>query len=102
MGKFNFKDNGDFELVKKKAEELYQTFDEVFCPYFREKIVFNVKGIKHLKFKSDQQARPKKDQYPRLKLIYLAPEVLKRSHTLQGIQEVKRFENQKQIVDGSA
>ena len=53
MGKFNFKDEVDFEEVKKKAEEFYSTIGEVRCPYFGEKIAFNAKGIKHLKFKSD-------------------------------------------------
>jgi hypothetical protein len=57
--------------------------------------VFNAKGLKHLKFKSDRQARPNKDQYARLKLLYFAVEVLKKSHTLQGIWNIKRFENQK-------
>jgi len=95
MGKFNFKDEEDFQKIKNEAEEFYKTISEVNCPYFKEKIAFNIKGLKHLKFKSDRQARPKKDQYSRLKLIQLAPEVLKQSHTLQGIWQVKRFEVQK-------
>ena len=95
MGKFNFKDEVDFEEVKKKAEEFYSTIGEVRCPYFGEKIAFNAKGIKHLKFKSDQVARTQHDQYSRLKLIYLAPEILKLSKTVQGIWHTKRFEMQK-------
>lgn len=95
MGRFNFKSEDDFMEVKKRAEALYQTFGEVPCPYFGENIAFNAKGIRHLKFKSDQQARPKTDQYSRLKLIHFAPEVLKKSRTLQGIWETKRFEVQK-------
>jgi len=95
MGKFNFKDEQDFQTVKSNAENFYKTISEIYCPYFKEKIAFNIKGLKHLKFKSDRQARPKKDQYSRLKLIQLAPEVLKQSHTLQGIWQVKRFEVQK-------
>lgn len=95
MGRFNFKGEDDFVEVKRKAEELYQTFGEVPCPYFKEKIAFNAKGIRHLKFKTDQQARPQTDQYARLKLVHLAPEVLKSSHTLQGVWEIRRFEMQK-------
>jgi len=95
MGKFNFKNEQDFQGVKSDAENFYKTINEIFCPYFKENIAFNTKGLKHLKFKSDKQARPRKDQYSRLKLIHLAPEVLKQSHTLQGIWRIKRFEVQK-------
>lgn len=95
MGKFNFKDEQDFQKVKNDAESFYKTIGEVYCPYFEEKIVFNIKGLKHLKFKSDRQARPSKDQYSRLKLIDFAPEILKQSHTLQGVWQIKRFEVQK-------
>ena len=95
MGKFNFKNQEDFQKIKSEAEDFYKNIGEIYCPYFKGKIAFNVKGLKHLKFKSDKQARPSKNQYPRLKLIYLAPEVLKQSHTLQGIWRIKRFEAQK-------
>lgn len=93
MGKFNIKD--DFDEIKNKAEEFYATIKEIRYPYFGENIVFNSKGIRHLKFKSDQVARSKEDQYSRLKLIKLAPEVLKSSRTIQGIWHTKKFESQK-------
>jgi hypothetical protein len=54
MGKFNFKKN-DFKKIKKEAEKFYDSVEEVYCPYFNEKITFNTKGLKHLKFKDDQQ-----------------------------------------------
>ena len=94
MGKFNFKDEQDFDEVSKKAEELYISIGEVHCPYFGEKIAFNAKGWRHLKFKSDQVARSRSEQYSRLKLVHVAPEVLKRSHTVQGVWHAKRFEMQ--------
>lgn len=94
MGKFNF-NQGDFNKIKDEAEKFYGSIGEIYCPYFQEKIVFNSKGLKHLKFKADQQARPAKDQYARLKLLCLVPEVLKKSHTIQGIWKIKRFEEQK-------
>ena len=94
MGKFNF-NNDDFIKTKDEAENLYEMIDSVYCPYFGEKIAFNAKGLKHLRFKFDKQARPYRDQYPRLKLLRFAPEVLKKSHTVQGISMVKRFEAQK-------
>ena len=95
MGKFNLKDEKDFEAVKTDAERFYGSVDEVYCPYFREKIAFNAKGLRHLKFKSDQQARSRTEQYARLKLLRRAPEVLKKSSTVQGIWRTKRMEAQK-------
>ncbi|MDO8443598.1 MAG: hypothetical protein Q7S78_01245 [Candidatus Azambacteria bacterium] len=95
MGKFNFKDEQDFERVRNDAETFYATVVKVRCPYFGEEIAFNAKGLRHLKFKSDRQARSHNDQYSRLKLISYAPEVLKLSRTLQGIWSKKCFEVQK-------
>lgn len=95
MGKFNFNQE-EFEKVKSNAERFYESLGLIYCPYFTEKISFNAKGLRHLKFKSDQQARAQKDQYPRLKLLHLAPQVLNKSHTLQGIWETKQFERNKE------
>ncbi len=95
MGKFNFKNEKDYVDVKRKAEILYKTFNEVYCPYFGVKIAFNSKGWKHLRFKGKHQARTKIDQYARLKLLYLIPLVISKSHTIQGILHTKKFESQK-------
>lgn len=95
MGKFNFKNEDDFEAVKQKAEEFYASIGSVRCPYFAADVAFNAKGIRHLKFKSDEVARMREDQYPRLKLVHYAPEVLKLSRTVQGIWRTKQFERQK-------
>ena len=95
MGKFNFKDEKDFLSVKETADKFYAEINEVYCPYFKEKIAFNAKGLKHLKFKSDQVARMREDQYARLKLLPTAVEVLKKSHTVQGVWSTKKFEDQK-------
>lgn len=95
MGKFNFKDEQDYERVRADAERFYVTVDKVRCPYFECDIAFNSKGLKHLKFKANRQARSHRDQYSRLKLISFASEILKLSRTVQGIWIVKRFEEQK-------
>ncbi len=95
MGQFNFKDEKDFDEVSKKAEEFYAAIGEIYCPYFKTSIAFNAKGLKHLRFKSDQVARARPEQYARLKLVNLAPEVLTLSHTVQGIWQTKRLEMQK-------
>ncbi len=82
----------EFEGIKLKGEDVYRNINEVYCPYFKEKISFNSEGMEHLKFKSREQPRLEQDQYMRFKLIHLAPEILKSSGTLQGIQETKKFE----------
>jgi hypothetical protein len=81
-----------FNDAKEKGEELYKSLNQVYCPYFKEKISFGAQGLEHLKFKRRDKARPDKDQYMRFKLLHLAPEILKLSHTIQGILETKKFE----------
>ena len=92
MGKFNFKDEKDFDEVASRVEEFYSTINEVRCPYFSEKIAFSAMGLKHLRFKSDRVARSRLEQYARLKLVSLAPQVLSLSKTLQGTKDTKHFE----------
>ncbi|PIP87423.1 hypothetical protein COW81_00340 [Candidatus Campbellbacteria bacterium CG22_combo_CG10-13_8_21_14_all_36_13] len=101
--KFN---NEQFYRLKSNSEEFYKSLGEVFCPYFKEKIIFNSKGLEHLKFKTKNHARSQEDQYIRLKLLHLAPEILKLSNTVQGFSERKVFElnrknhrNEKILVD---
>lgn len=85
-------DLDNFDEVKIKGEELYKALSEVHCPYFDGKVYFNARGLEHLKFKRHGKARPQQDQYMRFKLLHLAPVVLRKSKTLQGIWETKSFE----------
>lgn len=95
MGRFTFNEQ-DFDAVRTAAEGTYAAIGTVACPYFGgEPIAFNAKGIRHLKFKTDEKARPREDQYARLKLLPLAPQVVKLSRTVQGIWQTKQFEVQK-------
>lgn len=81
-----------FHAAKNKGEILYKSLCEIYCPYLGEKISFGSKGLEHLKFKRRGKARSEKDQYMRFRLLHLAPEILRASHTLQGILETKKFE----------
>ena len=81
-----------FEEIKSKGEKLYKTLGEVYCPYLKETVSFNARGLEHLKFKQMERVRPERDQYMRFKLIHLAPEVLKLSHTVQGVLKTSAFE----------
>lgn len=99
-------ENKNFEETKEAAEKLYASFGEVWCPYLQEKIIFNAKGIEHLKFKRKNIARPRSDQYIRLKILKYALDVIKKSHTLQGLSKTKSFEiirsnhrNEKLLMD---
>jgi len=82
----------NFEEIRVKGEGFYKTVGDVYCPYLKGKVSFNSQGLEHLKFKRHEKARLVEDQYMRFKLIHLAPEVLKSSHTLQGSSETKKFE----------
>ncbi len=81
-----------FDEIKNNGETFYKSLGEIYCPYFKDKISFNARGLEHLKFIRMGKTRLEKDQYMRFKLISLAPEVLKLSHTVQGILETKKFE----------
>ncbi|OGL87454.1 hypothetical protein A3I40_02635 [Candidatus Uhrbacteria bacterium RIFCSPLOWO2_02_FULL_48_12] len=81
-----------FKEVKEKGEALYKSLGEVYCPYFKEKVSFNAKGLEHLKFKKKHHARSAEDQYVRFRILKLAPEILKQTKTIQGISEQKVFE----------
>lgn len=84
-----------FNKIKDKAEKFYKEIQEIYCPYFKEKVAFNSKGLNHIKFKEWNKARLVESQYLRLKFLHLAPEVIKKSHTLQEIRESNNFERQK-------
>lgn len=81
--------------AKKIAEKFYVSIGEISCPYFNEKVSFNAKGLDHIKFKDFSKSRTKLDQYVRLRLIKLAPQVIARSHTLQDYYETRKFERRK-------
>ncbi len=84
-----------FLRTKGQAEDIYKNIGKVYCPYFKEEVVFNTKGLDHVKFKSWNKPRSRFDQYIRLKLLYLSPEILKRSHTVQGVWVTKGWERRK-------
>lgn len=84
-----------FNRAKEESERYYAAIGSVRCPYFGEEVVFNRKGLTHLKFKGERQARLRVDQYIRFRLLKLAPEILSKSHTLQGIHRRNSMERKK-------
>lgn len=87
--------DGNLERAKEEAEKVYGAIREVNCPYLKSIVVFNRKGLNHVKFKSDQKARNRSDQYMRLRHLKFAPRILEKSCTLQEYKEAKTFEETK-------
>lgn len=81
-----------FKEIKKDSIRFYKSLGKIKCPYFPDEISFNSKGMQHLKFKAWNKTRSIIDQYMRFKLLKYAPEVIKKSHTLQEICTKKNFE----------
>lgn len=85
----------NLEKAKEEAECAYHEIGEVHCPYLKDTVAFNRKGLAHIKFKSEHKARNRDDQYIRLKNITLAPRIIEKSHTLQEYKEARVFEENK-------
>jgi hypothetical protein len=82
----------EFRRILQQAEEQYRAFGSIHCPYFRESVQFNAQGFEHLCRKSWNRGREQRDQFMRLKCVAKAPEILRMSRTVQGIQETNEWE----------
>lgn len=81
-----------FKLIREESIKRYNKIGSVHCPYFGEKIIFNNRGLRHLRFKSWNRSRSISDQYMRFRLLDLAVQVIKKSNTLQEYSEAKNLE----------
>ncbi len=81
-----------FNTVKQNAEAEYEKIRKVYCPFFKESVHFNSKGLEHLIFKKWNKTRLIQDQFTRFKYLKYAPLIIENSKTLQGIKEVSAFE----------
>lgn len=84
-----------FNKLKEVSEDTYRSWGKIYCPYLQKNVNFNAKGLEHIKLKEWNKARLVSDQYLRLKFLKLAPEIIKKSHTLQEYKEEKVFERVK-------
>ncbi len=85
-----------FHRTKTQGEILYKQIGAVQCPYFSTTVGFNSSGLEHIKFKdTNQHLRNAFDQYTRFKLLYLVPEILRKSGTVQGVWKTKEWQRQK-------
>jgi hypothetical protein len=81
--------------LKSIVQEEYKSLGKVHCPYLNKEVNFNAKGLDHIKLKEWNKARLISDQYLRFKFLKLAPEIIKKSHTLQEYKEGSSFERVK-------
>lgn len=88
-------DNEKFDKIKKEADNYYKSIGFVRCPYLNDDVHFNRKGFEHLLFKEWNKTRTKIEQYTRLRLLQLAPEIIRKSHTLQEYDGRNVFVRQK-------
>jgi hypothetical protein len=84
-----------FAETLRNATKKYESTPEVYCPYLKDKVHLNRKGFEHIKLKAWNKARGREDQYYRLRLLHLMPEVLLKSHTVQGIWHTHDWERVK-------
>jgi hypothetical protein len=71
------------EIVRAEAKRSYAAIGPLFCPYLNDTVHFRNDGFEHLIFKRKDKPRPPVEQYTRLRMLPLAEEVIRKSHTLQ-------------------
>ena len=93
MASLQFTDQ-EFADTLQEAQEIYRTLGQIRCPYFQASIHFNSQGLEHLRRKSWNRGRDRRDQFMRLKHLARAPEILRLSRTVQGIEETHEWQRQ--------
>ncbi len=88
-------DDKKFEGVKQNAKQNYEKIGKVRCPYLDDYVHFNKEGFEHLLFKTWNRTRSRQEQYIRLRLLPLIPEIIAKTHTLQEYDERKMLVRQK-------
>ena len=82
----------EFQTIRLRAEGMYSSWSQIKCPYFQGSVHFNTEGFRHLLFKSWNRGRDRRDQFMRLKFIARAPEILRLTRTVQGIEQTTEWE----------
>jgi hypothetical protein len=94
MAKLQFTDE-EFAGVRQLAEAAYGGIGQVHCPYFGGPVHFNTQGFRHVLFKGWNRGRDQHDQFMRLKHLARAPEIIRLSRTVQGIQETHDWQRRR-------
>lgn len=85
----------EFNQVRREAEQVFFSVGQIQCPYFQDRVHFNTECFRHLLFKRWNRGRDRRDQFIRLKHLARAPEILRLSRTVQGIQETTAWERRR-------
>jgi len=94
MQQLEFTD-AEFHEVRQRAATFYSALDRIRCPYLQNNVHFNTDGFRHLLFKSWNRGRDRRDQFMRLKFLSRAPEILRVTRTVQGIQTTNEWERRR-------
>ena len=76
-----------FNQKREKARAIYNVQKEIYCPYFKTKIVLNSDGFHHLQF-SARRERSKNEQLFKFSLLPLGLGLIRKSATLQEYREL--------------
>ncbi len=78
----------DYEAIRQKASELYETFNSVKCPALNDEWVnFTSEGFNHLVYSSPKKMRNKGAQILRFDMLPMAKLILETSTTYQEYDE---------------
>ena len=75
-------DSEQFKRAREKAQVIYAAEREIWCPFFKTKVVLNSDGFHHLQF-SARRERNKREQLFKFRLLPLALEIIRKSGTIQ-------------------
>lgn len=67
----------------EKAKIIYSQNNEIYCPYFKQKVTLNSDGFNHLQYKPNRNPRNINAQIRKLTLLKKALEVISNIGTLQ-------------------
>lgn len=73
--------------ILEKAKILYEKQNEVFCPFFNQKITLNSDGFNHLQYKPNRTPRDVRVQVTKLTLLRHALSILPKCGTVQEYRE---------------
>ena len=88
-----------FIKIKERAEKLYLSKKEIYCPYFQKKVILNSDGFHHLQF-SDRRERNKNEQFLKFCLVPLALKIIEKSGTIQEYRKILMPIGKKSKQDG--
>lgn len=80
---FNEEENLKLKECLEKAKIIYIKNNEIYCPYFQNKITLNSDGFNHLQYKPNRMPRNVSAQIRKLTLLKKAIEIIPKIGTLQ-------------------